>query len=271
MNECNKRKRDQGVDIKVTETNDDRDPDCQIDISKNGVVKTRIVIFAEIAPGVRIQIIFDTGANRHAFKDINLFSNIRKTGLAEIKTADGTLIYTETMGDIMWLQDVYFAPELEFNVISISQLDVSGYYFIIKNQMLKLFTSENVLILTPKMEHGLYTTTFADLSIVTNQIFNQVLQFPSREPVIPMALSCNIRALRVLHKRLGHISNESIEEMMNRGLINLPVDRIDRYYSKHCCDSCMAVKSTRRSFTGHRRSLGQFSPWTSRGRTRPPA
>ena len=64
MSECNKRKRDQGVDIKVTETNDDRDPDCQIDISKNGVVKTRIVIFAEIAPGVRIQIIFDTGANR---------------------------------------------------------------------------------------------------------------------------------------------------------------------------------------------------------------
>ena len=62
MSDGNKRKRDQGVDVKVTDTNDDRDPYCQIDISKNGVVKTRIVIFAEVAPGVIIQIIFDTGA-----------------------------------------------------------------------------------------------------------------------------------------------------------------------------------------------------------------
>ena len=90
--------------------------------------KTRVIILAEIGPGVRVQIIFDSGANHHVFKNFWRFNNVRKTDNAEIKTADGNLINTNTVGDVLWLSNVYYAPNLEFNVISISHLDNQGYY-----------------------------------------------------------------------------------------------------------------------------------------------
>ena len=50
----------------------------------------------------------------------------RKAGLAEIKTADGTVTFTETVGDIMWLTDVYFAPDLTlFESLSLTSLGIT--------------------------------------------------------------------------------------------------------------------------------------------------
>ena len=93
--------------------------------------------------------------------------------------------------------------------------------------MLRLFTKENVLILSTNMEHGLYFTTFEEFGKVTNYLLNQIIQLPISEPMIPMALSCNLRALRLIHKRLGHISEDRIKQMMKLDLVNLPNEQVD--------------------------------------------
>ena len=83
----------------------------------------RIIICVEIKPGVKIQTIFDSGANHHVFNNIHLFRNLRNNEKVEITTADGTVITSTKMGDAYWLRDVSYSPELRFNVISITQLD----------------------------------------------------------------------------------------------------------------------------------------------------
>ena len=59
-----------------------------------------------------------------------------------------------------------------------------------------------------------------------------------------------MRALRLMHKRLGHISEDRIEEIMRNDLINLPNEHIDTFYRSHHCDTCLENKATRRSFEG---------------------
>ena len=134
------------------------------------------------------------------FNNIHLFRNLRDNEKVEITTADGTVITSTKMGDVYWLRDVHYAPELQFNVISITQLNRLGFYFVIRNQKLKLFTKENNLILTSHMEHGLYTTTNIELAEISNKIFSQPVQ-TNLEIAVPLALACHMRALRLMHKR----------------------------------------------------------------------
>ena len=86
-------------------------------------MKTRIIMCVEIKSGVKIQIIFDSEANHHVFNNIYLFRNLRTNEKVEITTADGIVIISTKFGDVYWLRDVHYAPELQFNVISITQPD----------------------------------------------------------------------------------------------------------------------------------------------------
>ena len=68
------------------------------------------------------------------------------------------------------------------------------------------------------MEHGLYTTTNVELAEISNKSFSQSVQ-TNLEIAVPLALACHMRALRLMHKRLGHISEDRIEEIMRNNLI----------------------------------------------------
>ena len=57
-----------------------------------------------------------------------------------------------------------------------------------------------------------------------------------------------MRTLRVMHKRLGHISEDRIEEIIRNDLINLSKEHIDTFYRSHYCDTCLENKATRKSF-----------------------
>ena len=67
-------------------------------------MKTRIIICVEIKPGVRIQIIFDSGANHHVLNNIHLFRNLRNNEKVEITTVDGIVITSTKFGDVYWLR-----------------------------------------------------------------------------------------------------------------------------------------------------------------------
>ena len=116
-------------------------------------MKTRIIMCVEIKFGVKIQIIFNSEANHHVFNNIYLFRNLRTNEKVEITTADGIVIISTKFGDVYWLRDVHYAPELQFNVISITQPDR------LRILLCNKFTKENNLIFTSYMEHGLYITT----------------------------------------------------------------------------------------------------------------
>ena len=146
----------------------------------------RIITCVKIKPGVNIQIIFDSGANHHVFNNIQLFRNLRNNDKVEITTADGTVSTSTKIGDVYWLKDVHYAPELQSNVISITQLDRLGFYFVIKNQKLKLFIKENNLILTSHMKHELYTITNIELAAISNKNFSQTAQ-TNLEIAVPLA------------------------------------------------------------------------------------
>lgn len=69
--------------------------------------------------------VIDSGASKTLVNDINSF-NILNPDHTPINVADGNVIYTEGIGRIGCLDDIYFVPELKFNLISVSHLTSLG-------------------------------------------------------------------------------------------------------------------------------------------------
>ena len=113
------------------------------------------------------------------------------------------------------------------------------------------------MILTSHIKHGLYTTTNIELAEISNKIFSQPVR-TNLEIAVPLALACHMRALRLMHKRLGHISEDRIEEIMRNDLINLPNEHIDTFYRSHHCDTCLEIRL-------EQQGLAKSSTWFFKG------
>jgi hypothetical protein len=75
--------------------------------------------------------ILDSGASHHMSSDRKSFLSLNPTSSIKFKIADGTLIRAARIGSISTsnfsLSNVYYVPNIAWNVVSVSQLYDSGY------------------------------------------------------------------------------------------------------------------------------------------------
>ena len=73
--------------------------------------------------------IIDSGASRPMSYQLECFSNLVED-VQPVKLGDGNVIYTQGRGSIGNLHDVFYVPDLKFNLLSVSYLNGLGLHLI---------------------------------------------------------------------------------------------------------------------------------------------
>ena len=127
----------------------------------------------------------------------------------------------------MDLIETFVAPSFRRNLISISNLDKSGYACSFENNKVSLF-QDSKLIRTGSLIDNLYM-----LDTVTS--CNEILHTDSRGTKRKL----NENSATLWHKRLGHISKQRIERLVHDGIL-APLDLVDF----QVCIECIKGKQT---------------------------
>jgi hypothetical protein len=99
--------------------------------------------------------VLDTGASNHISGCRAVFSNIDGGTVGIIKLTNGLVVNIEEVGTILYeckigehhtLNCVYFIPQLTTSIISVGQLDESGYEVKIKGGMMSLKDEDQRLL-----------------------------------------------------------------------------------------------------------------------------
>ncbi|KAK1434246.1 hypothetical protein QVD17_11166 [Tagetes erecta] len=178
--------------------------------------------------------ILDNGASNHMTGNQDWFTHLDQTTVGKVRFGDdsrveikgrGTVVLQGKSGQQRILNDVYFIPSLKSNIISLGQLDESGYKVTMEHGTLLLFEkSGSLLMKVPRSLNRLYKIK---LNVAT-----------------PVCLQVKLDDEAWLwHARLGHLNFDSLKELSKfaKGLpvINRPVQ---------ICDSCLVGKQTRTPF-----------------------
>jgi hypothetical protein len=151
---------------------------------------------------------------------------------------------TEGEGSIQSLKNVYYVPDLKYNLISISQLDRLGYSIRFSNRKAYVnIDGKDIIIASLLSENNLYA--------INNKFFNidWHLQINSSSDIT--LFSEAKEALKSLwHYRLGHINNNYIRIAKRLNLISgIDSYPLDEIANDPFCDACALSKSSITSST----------------------
>ena len=192
-------------------------------------------------------IVSDSGATKHMFHDRDQFSSYRDTENHFVRVAEGTLVPVLGMGDVGPLKGVLHVPSLVYDLVSESCLDRDGKWCI---------TGDGVKTFYERTPGGRpdYAAVFlvarlchTDMYIVNPMYLgmsNNKYNYKCYD-----ALASKTEALDLLHKVLGHISIDRIQELVKSGHVawnheSPPVNF--RKFSSPCI-ACALAKSKRQS------------------------
>ena len=131
--------------------------------------------------------------------------------------------------DHVSIDDVYLVEGLNFNLLSVSRLVDSGFHIKFDNNGCFLYLNkDNSLVYTGKRKKNVY--------------YLYVDQFKSGE----LCLSAMTEQSWLWHRRLGHVSFDSIKKIISQNLVRgLPINSLE---SNGVCDACMKGKLHKSSF-----------------------
>jgi len=123
----------------------------------------------------------------------------------------------------------------------------------IKNNRFLIKDDKGTILLCGRLINGLYYVNkhqlFDGMKILCKQqVQHDGVINDNNDTIYSTNLMSKADAMRLLHKRLGHISKSRIHQMINQELIKLPTENSNTLRYKHCCDTCGISKSTRRIF-----------------------
>jgi len=157
--------------------------------------------------------------------------DLRVENGAKVATlAVGTYPLSLPSGLVLELNNCYFVPALNKNIISSSCLEDDGYEFIIKNKCCSIFMNGMYYGRCP-IVNGLYVLDLEDAEI--NSISTKRTRVDNSNPTY------------LWHCRLGHIGEKRIERLHKDGLL----DSFD-FESIETCESCLLGKMTKTPFVG---------------------
>lgn len=194
-------------------------------------------------------IIVDSGASIHMFRNPTLLFNIRKK-FTRIKFGNGNYETYNMIGDASVLRDVVLTASASKNIMSVGKLTDIGYTMTIKeNRAYIRDQHDNIVSTATKRGDGLLYLD--DMNLVTP--FTEECHLRSSEEVrgaAPNRLNkfhSNINPLNVLHNRFGHINEGLIKAMVSSGNVlgvEYTYDQIKKLHMDPC-DACMRGKMTK--------------------------
>ena len=184
--------------------------------------------------------LYDSGASRHMSPFREQFVSYRKIDARPITAANNRIFHAVGMGDLqievpngatsskVLLKDALHAPDLCLTVVSIGRIVKAGFTVQFANDSCNIRRGESGDIIgrIPVGANGLFKVEHA---------FAAAESATAAEPV----------DILMLHRRLGHISVDSIRALLRAGSIT-GVHVIDDY-PPFICDSCEYAKTTRKS------------------------
>ena len=192
-------------------------------------------------------IVSDSGATKHMFHDTNQFSNYVETVNHFVRVADGKLVPVLGVGDVGPLRNVLHVPSLVYDLVSEPSLDKEGKWCVTGDGV-KMFYDRNKcgqpnfasVFLVARLNH-------TDMYIVNPMYLgmsNKDYNYKCFD-----ALASKAEAIDLLHKTLGHVSVDRIQELIKTGHIvwNNEASPVNLRRHSNPCIACALAKSKRQS------------------------
>jgi hypothetical protein len=190
-------------------------------------------------PEVEIEL-YDSGASKHMSPFCKHFTNYRTISPRAITAANKRIFYAIGTGDLqidvpngnsttpVLLHDTLHTPEMALTIISIGRITGAGYSVAFEHKSCKIKIKTGKIIgKIPASSNGLYKVEHAHVALSTGTV-EQV-------------------NIHTLHRRLGHISADTICSLIRNNAIT-GIQLIDDG-SSIICDSCEYAKTTHMSQT----------------------
>ena len=146
----------------------------------------------------------------------------------------GTYYLSLPLGLVLELDNCYYVPAMSRNIISISCLDMVGFFFIIQNNTCSICYSD-IFYGDAHLSNGPYILNHDN---------------PNAKPIHNINTkrfrSNDLKTTYLWHYRLGHINEKSISNLHQDGLLH----SFD-FESYEVCESCLLGKMTKSPFTSH--------------------
>ena len=186
--------------------------------------------------------LYDSGASRHMSPFRHRFTTFQPITPRPIVTADKRLFYAEGTGNLqievpngkssttVLLKDTLYAPQIGVTIVAIGRIANAGYSVSFEDNCCKIKKkdSDKVVGNIPATGNGLYRVEHA-LTVAA-----------ALEPV----------NILTLHRRLGHVSLETIRSLVRNNAV-AGLQLIDDYPPLFC-DSCQYAKLTRKTIRKER-------------------
>ena len=183
--------------------------------------------------------VFNTGAMIHTCKSLQGRKIIRRfarddvdlrvgNGAKVAALAVGTYSLSLPSGLLLELNNCYFVPTLNQNIISASCLEDDGFEFVIKNKCIFM--------------NGMY---YGRCPVVNGLYVLNLEEDETNNVNVKRARKHDFNPTYLWHCRLGHIGKNRIERLHKDGLLN----SFD-YETIETCESCLIGKMTKAPFVG---------------------
>lgn len=211
-------------------------------------IRNRVVAFSRKMES-DTNIIIDSGASIHMFRNPTLLFNIRRK-LTRIRFGNGKLETYKLVGDAGMLRDIVLTTRASKNIVSIGKLTDLGLTVSINNECAQIRDRDNEIISTAtKRSDGLLYLD--DMNLITplaEQCY--LVKKDEIKGAAPNRISkfySGLNPLNVLHNRFGHISEKTIKSMLaSNSVIGAGYDYEDiKNLHMDLCDACMRGKMTK--------------------------
>ena len=192
------------------------------------------------------EIIFllDSGATDHIVNREDFFSSssvlspsmrisVAKTGQSITAIKRGTIQVVTNLGIPGTLEDVLYAPDAAFNLLSVRRIQEKGMRIIFDTEGVTVENGKKEIILKGKPLKGLYGVVFTlNRNLVNRSHINMT----------------KINNFKLWHERLGHISNTKFNKIKHQKLFEDVLDLDDIKPTNEICEACIYGKQARLPF-----------------------
>lgn len=191
--------------------------------------------------------LLDSGCSDHIVNDAKYFTDMKKLEKpVNIKVGDGYLIKALGIGKIVVkfvvgnvenvvdINDCYYAPEMEKNLLSFSKMTDRGNKLLAQNDIVKIFNEkENLIAIGVKKENLYYLTGNIVQNVTSNMSVNEKMSDKEK-----------------FHRLLGHVNFNYLTTLCKRKLVDGLPENLESEYLK--CATCIESKMHNLPFENNR-------------------
>lgn len=195
----------------------------------------------------KLTFILDSGATDHLVNTVDAFSIVRdlpepvkitiaKKNAMIMATKRGSIDVTTDLGESGVLENVLYAPEVPYNLLSVQRIQQAGMRVIFSENGKTSIQKGDKIIATGKSFHNLVCVDF----IIQKKMCNNAKTI------------ANLNTYKLWHERLGHMGKSKFIEFKRNNLIlnSKKLERINP--TNEICEACVYAKQARLSFSKER-------------------